>query len=203
MGRYSYSNRETVDGLRTLSIYWLKKNNYLTPGSHIGHVYWSKSGLPMGNIKFAIKLTENDSYIILDYISTNRFSGEKFDVLYLVPVTRTRCYFGGHRYWFRCPGRDKNNTICGRRVAKLYGPETYFLCRHCYNLTYLSRNENRSYRNPIFRDFVIMANIEEREETLTKTTYKGIPTKKQMIINKLKSKMLNPNPDINSYLLKN
>jgi len=203
MGRDSYSNRKTADGLRTLSIYWLKKNNYLTPGSHIGHIYWSKSGLPMGNIKFIIKLVENESYMILDYISTNHFSGEKLDVLYLVPIIRTRCYFGGHRYWFRCLGRDKNNTVCGRRVAKLYGSDTYFLCRHCYNLTYLSRNENRSYRNPIFRDFAIMMKIEEKEETIIKRIYKGKPTKKQMMINKLKNKMLNPNIDISNYLLKN
>ena len=29
--------------------------------------------------------------------------------------------------------------LCGQRVVKLYGGR-YFLCRHCYNLTYPSRN---------------------------------------------------------------
>src|SRR5438552_3973247 len=31
---------------------------------------------------------------------------------------------------------------CGRRVAKLYGPGRYFLCRHCYSLAHASQSEN-------------------------------------------------------------
>src|SRR5581483_5596612 len=34
-----------------------------------------------------------------------------------------------------------NGRACGRRVAKLYGPGTYFLCRHCYDLRYSSQRE--------------------------------------------------------------
>ena len=40
-----------------------------------------------------------------------------------------------------CPG-----TGCGRRVAILYGPGKYFLCRHCYDLRYESQRENKIYR---------------------------------------------------------
>jgi hypothetical protein len=31
---------------------------------------------------------------------------------------------------------------CGRRVAKLYGPGRYFVCRHCNRLSYASQNES-------------------------------------------------------------
>jgi hypothetical protein len=34
-----------------------------------------------------------------------------------------------------------NGRCCGRQVVKLYGPGRYFLCRHCYQLTYASRSE--------------------------------------------------------------
>jgi hypothetical protein len=47
----------------------------------------------------------------------------------------------GERPWFICPGAG-----CGRRVAVLYGPGRYFLCRHCYDLGYQSQRDNRMYR---------------------------------------------------------
>jgi hypothetical protein len=40
-----------------------------------------------------------------------------------------------------CPGAG-----CGRRVAKLYGPGKYFLCRHCYDLRYESQREDKKTR---------------------------------------------------------
>jgi hypothetical protein len=51
------------------------------------------------------------------------------------------CRFGGVRTYFICPG-VVNGVTCGRRVAKLHGPERYFLCRHCYRLAHASQNEN-------------------------------------------------------------
>jgi hypothetical protein len=41
-----------------------------------------------------------------------------------------------------CPG-FVNGVGCGRKVAKLYGAGTYFLCRHCYRLAYASQREDR------------------------------------------------------------
>jgi hypothetical protein len=35
---------------------------------------------------------------------------------------------------------------CGRRVAVLYGPGKYFLCRRCYDLVYESQRENGMHR---------------------------------------------------------
>ena len=34
-----------------------------------------------------------------------------------------------------------NGISCGRRVAKLYGAGRYFVCRHCYRLSYASQSE--------------------------------------------------------------
>ena len=55
------------------------------------------------------------------------------------------CRFGGTRPYFICPG-VVNGIACGRRVAKLYGPGRYFLCRHCYRLAHASQSEDNMDR---------------------------------------------------------
>jgi hypothetical protein len=50
--------------------------------------------------------------------------------------------YGGSRPYFICPG-IVNRGLCARRVVKLYGAGRYFLCRHCYRLTYESRREGK------------------------------------------------------------
>ena len=62
---------------------------------------------------------------------------------YEVRLDLTGCNFGGSRAWFRCP-----NTLCGRRVAILYGGDV-FLCRHCWSADYRSQRE--SVVNRLFR----------------------------------------------------
>jgi hypothetical protein len=47
----------------------------------------------------------------------------------------------GERLWFIYPG-----TGCGQRVALLYAPGRYFLCRYCYDLVYQSQRDNEMYR---------------------------------------------------------
>jgi hypothetical protein len=63
---------------------------------------------------------------------------EPEQINYQVPVVWTPCNFGGERPWFVCPG----SRCGGRRVTKLYlppGGARYYLCRHCHDLTYHSR----------------------------------------------------------------
>jgi hypothetical protein len=62
---------------------------------------------------------------------------------YEVRLDLTGCNFGGSRAWFRCP-----NTLCGKRVAILYGGNV-FLCRHCWSADYRSQRE--SVVNRLFR----------------------------------------------------
>jgi hypothetical protein len=58
-----------------------------------------------------------------------------------VPLEWTPCNFGGERPWFICSGLRS-----GSRVAILYGPAKYFLCRHCYDLRYESQREDKKDR---------------------------------------------------------
>jgi len=59
-----------------------------------------------------------------------------------VPITWTDVHNGGKRLWFRCPVY-KNGQLCYRRVGKLYKPyyAKLFACRHCWDLSYRSRQE--------------------------------------------------------------
>jgi hypothetical protein len=67
--------------------------------------------------------------------------GEWEEVDETVALEWQACNFGGERPWFLCPG-----ARCGRRVAVLYGPGRYFLCRHCYDLRYESQREDKPHR---------------------------------------------------------
>jgi hypothetical protein len=78
---------------------------------------------------------------MLLYRHRRGLGGEWEDVSEPIELAWTPCNFGGERPWFICPGTD-----CGRRVAVLYGPGRYFLCRHCYDLSYQSQRDNEMYR---------------------------------------------------------
>ena len=57
-----------------------------------------------------------------------------------IPLSWTRCHFGGFRPWFKCN--------CGRRVAKLYKSIGGYHCRQCFdNPPYAS--ETKSTKNRI------------------------------------------------------
>lgn len=55
-----------------------------------------------------------------------------------VMLERTRCNFGGHRTWFRCPG-----LTCGRRISQLYLHKSLLRCRKCHNLVYESQSMSK------------------------------------------------------------
>jgi hypothetical protein len=59
-----------------------------------------------------------------------------------IELEATRVRSRGRRWWFKCR-LVKNGETCNRRVAKLYLPpeSRYFGCRHCYQLTYKSCQE--------------------------------------------------------------
>ena len=77
--------------------------------------------------------------MVLNYLHWSQEGGGWEDVEQAISFDRTPCNYGGFRTWFLCPH-------CRRRVALIYGAGKYFLCRHCYNLTYASQQENRADR---------------------------------------------------------
>jgi hypothetical protein len=57
----------------------------------------------------------------------------------ILHITHLPWHYGGRRAYFRCD--------CGRTVGKLYAPFGYrWRCRHCYGLTYATRQATPRYR---------------------------------------------------------
>lgn len=95
-------------------------------------------------------------------------------IIHRVVFTYTKNNFGS-RLWFICPGHN-----CGRRVAKLYLSGEYFLCRHCQNLSYNSRNKRELYllrrkADKIWRKFSVNGIGDLKQ--ITKSRPKGMHAK--------------------------
>jgi len=54
-------------------------------------------------------------------------------------LDKTRCNYGGFRYWFKCPR-------CSKRSEVLYEQYDEFLCRQCHKLPYSCQRESEAYR---------------------------------------------------------
>ncbi|MCB9809286.1 hypothetical protein H6776_02720 [Candidatus Nomurabacteria bacterium] len=181
-------SKQEADNLKSISIAFLNKHDYFC-GWRSGTITWTRSGMwgeSKNSVSISVSVTdEDDRYLKITYTQTDNWSEEKKDFEYKIPLTTTPCNFGGKRYWFICPWY-KNGVYCGNRVGTLYKGGDYFACRHCYELTYKSRNQNR--RNsyfPVFNVLDLSERIEELENEITVRYYNGKPTKKYKKLLKL------------------
>ena len=178
MGRYYFDSKSTVEDSTQLSIFKLKELGLLT-GYCATTLTWTRS-LSGHKSSIGIVVDTEDLYAKVNYTVTDRNTDEKTDYDYRIALTTTSCNFGGVRYWFICP-LSTNGAYCGRRVGTLYlAPGAkYFGCRHCYNLSYESRNEPRLAR-PGGIGYPIKAErlYEELYKKTKRWTWRGKPTRK-------------------------
>ena len=190
MGRYYWSKKEEADSLKQVSVSFLRKHGYFNTGWYSGTITWSRNGKETGNINIQSFISNNEQYVKFIYTQTDNNTGEKKDLDYKIPLTTTPCYFGGKRYWFVCPWHT-NGVYCGKRVGVLYLSGKYFACRHCHNLTYNSRNENRKYKHyPLFAVLDGYKKAEEIEKQIKRRFYAGKPTRKQRRLDRHYTRML-------------
>ena len=170
MGRWNYSNRDVAEECRVVDISFLKKHGFLK-NSRQGLLKWTNSSGKENSISVESLVDEEPISIIFSYKITKP-SEEKENLNYKTELIRTPCNYGGFRYWFKCGG-IVNGVHCGKRVSKLYKSPMgkYFLCRHCYNLTYDLRKKSRSWGYEIEKINKKIIKIDE------KTKKKGIHTK--------------------------
>ena len=136
-GRPGWHNK--VEHSRSLDVNWLHRNGCLSPGWR-GNLHWTRDGEQVA----LIGLRAEESRLRLEF--KYRFGGGDWEsVSEAIPITYAPCRYGGTRPYFLCPG-VVNGHHCGRRVAKLYAGGRYFLCRHCYRLTYASQSETEHDR---------------------------------------------------------
>jgi len=134
-GRPSGSGRGTVKASRSLDVNRLHREGCLRAG-WAGGWQWMHDGERVAWISLRV---DSDQAHLTYRVRIG--DGDWEDVAETVPIVRIACRFGGSRPFFVCPG-VVNGIACGRRVVKLYGAGTYFLCRHCYRLAYASQRED-------------------------------------------------------------
>jgi hypothetical protein len=175
MGRYYWSKKKEADGLKQVSVSFLKKHGYFSNGWHSGTVTWSRNGEETGNISFQSSISEYEQYVRFIYTQTDRYTGEKNDFDYRVQLATTPCYFGGKRYWFTCSA-SKDGVYCGRRAGVLYLGGKIFACRHCYDLTYNSRNLSGISKTA--GRVISMPELEKLESEVRRKYYSGKMTRR-------------------------
>jgi hypothetical protein len=137
---YRFDKKTTIAECHSVDVRYLHREGLLKPGRWFS-LRWSRADRETGSIRGVVEGAERPEQMILLYRYRGGLGGEWEDVQERVSFDWTACNFGGERPWLMCPG-----TGCGRRVAILYGPGKYFLCRHCYDLVYESQRENEMHR---------------------------------------------------------
>jgi hypothetical protein len=185
MGRTSYSNKTEADSIKKIETSFLKKHGYFN-WERSGTITWT-SGWDKheSSVGVEVSLINGDGYLRIHYTQTDRDTNEKKDFDYKIPLTTTPCRYGGKRYWFICPWY-KNGNYCGKRVGVLYKNGDYFACRHCYDLTYSSKKQNR--RSAFFSLLNVIDKQDKAkklEKNIKRPYYRGKPTEKQRRVDRL------------------
>lgn len=177
-------SKSEVEWCKKIEIWWLLRDMGLGKKTYKSTtVSWGDNG-SRGSVGAVVSILVQ-KYVRFHYTQTDNTTGEKKDFNYRVQLIETPCHFGGTRFWFECP-LGKGGKVCGRRVGVLYKDGDYFGCRHCYNLTYSSRNVTKNYRYyPLFKVIELEQKIEDLHKKTVKFTHAGKPTKKRMKIAKL------------------
>ena len=180
MGRWYISKKRTVEDCKSISMTFLRKNGYFDSPWPQSIIWTNRLGKETASMTVRVHVSEGPSYIRLMYTMTDRNTGKETPFDYRVQLVTTPCHLGGVRWWFICP-LSRNGVPCGRRVGILYRPPRadYYGCRHCYDLSYESRNGSRRGRLDRMDHFL---SLDRRRERLLKGmkrwTYRGRPTRK-------------------------
>jgi hypothetical protein len=133
-GRIGY--KQKAEHTKSLDVNRLRRERCLTPGRR-GYWVWSGGGEETGRIAYYAKEKSFD----LDY-RVRQYGGDWETVTQSIPLTYAECHYGGTRPYFKCNG-VVNGRHCLRRVGKVFAGGKYFLCRHCYGISYSSQSEAR------------------------------------------------------------
>ena len=149
-----HSKKDTVEDCRELSIAYFKRYGMLQAGAkYENSLIWRNAYTDeyRASIGYELNTLAPSPYIRLHYTIT-RWDDSQLKLDYHVRLETTPCNYGGVRWWFICP-LSVNGNSCERRVGKLYLPPGghYFGCRHCYDLTYRSSQENDKRVNALKR----------------------------------------------------
>ena len=187
MGRYYWDKKRTVEECKSVSIPFLRKEGFLC-GYYSGSIVWTdRFGEETASMSVVASTMYGDSYVRFIYTMTDRNTGEETPFDYKVPLVSTPCHFGRVRWWFVC-ALSRNGVSCGRRVGTVYRPPRadYYGCRHCYGLSYESRNETRSGMFGAYGGVLrTERQMEDLRSQIKRWTWRGRPTRRVRRLNKL------------------
>ena len=89
------------DALNKIDTNFLKKHDYFC-GWKSGSVIWSNEWSEHKD-SVSIEVSTFEQHLRIYYTQTDRYTEEKKDFDYKIPLTTTPCHYGGSRYWFICP----------------------------------------------------------------------------------------------------
>lgn len=135
------SKKDVVEEAREIDVGQWHRDGYFGDRPRQFVSAWYRSGRQVAAID--VRADRHGAELSYSYPRTGH-EGDNESIDYAVLLDWTTCNFGGERPWFLCPG-VVNGRACLRRVAKLYLKRGYFLCRHCHNLTYETRNVGRRH----------------------------------------------------------
>lgn len=149
----------------------------------------NKRGLLKGNSSFKMTTTwgnyrsEELSAELFIYgtprLTVRYFNALKEEIYQTIWLDKTPCYFGGYRWWFKCP-------TCPRRAGKLYKRQDY-RCIECNQLTYKSRLVNpHAYLSALFQALNYEDRANELLEGMRSPFYAGYLTKRAQKIVRLR-----------------
>ena len=179
MGRWYYNKKATVEASCDLTVFQLKEYGMLE-GDHAAKVItWVMSNTGKESHAVVCVDTSSEPHAKLRYLVFDA-EGKVTPYDTEVSLVTTPCNLGGVRYWFTCPA-------CSRRVGGLYiAPgDYYFMCRHCANLTYNSRN-----RSSLFAVFGHTSRqMDKLRSEIKRWAWQGRPTRKVRRLYALQHKM--------------
>ena len=101
----------------------------------IYRLIWSKDGKELASIG----VENRRGVLVLHYTLANKETRESCKHESFVPLTMTRCNYGGSRPWFICP-------CCSNRAGVLYLDTRGVGCRKCQGLFYWDENQGEAAR---------------------------------------------------------
>ena len=126
--------------LDLLPLVWLRAVQAGT--RRTGTICWPASARRehAATIEYAVDMT-GTPWMRLKYFYGSLEENEPVE--YPVRLVTTPQHYGGGKWWFACPLMWPGGKACAKRVRQLYLPpgRKYFGCRHCYALTYASRQD--------------------------------------------------------------
>ena len=161
------------DDLKTVSISFLTKHNYLKPNQwQSGTITWSRNGNKTGSISIRVNTQPESPYLELDY------KCNEAPINYRVQLVSAPSNLGkGVVWYFVCPHT-------GKRCRKLYLADTYFYHRSAFrDCMYEKQTQSKKYRG-LDKTLGVYYRADQLYEQLYKKHFKkqyaGKPTKKYL-----------------------